>query len=81
MSPLLWRHTSGQPDGIITGLSQDKMDPFRQGVTLVIGKTDDRLCPITALLSYMVARGPAPGPLFTWGDKQFFTREAFVAAV
>lgn len=33
-------------------------------------------------ISYMATtREPALGPLFTWEDKQFLTREAFVAAV
>lgn len=48
---------------------------------MIIGKTSDCLCPVTAILAYMVARGSAPGPLFIWEDKHFLTREAFVVAV
>ena len=29
----------------------------------------------------MVARGCAPGPLFTWGDDWYLTRDGFVAGV
>ena len=32
----------------------------------VIGKTGDDICPMSALLSYLVLRGNKPGPLFQW---------------
>ena len=62
-------------------IKASKTDPFRQGVTLLIGKTNDCLCPVTAVLAYMVTRGSSPGPLFTWEDKRFLTWESFVGAV
>ena len=34
-------------------IKQSKTDPFRQGVTLCLGKTDSQLCPVDALLPYM----------------------------
>ena len=69
------------PSLVQVWIKASKMDPFRQGVTLVIGKTNDCLCPVTAVLAYMVARGLSLGPLFTWEDKRFLTRESFVGAV
>ena len=48
---------------------------------MYVGRTDNWLCPVTAVLSYLVARGSGPGPLFKWEDGRFLTREAFVAAV
>ena len=36
---------------------------------------------MSAVLKYMVARGSSPGPLFTWDDGQYLTREGFVARV
>ena len=69
------------PSLIWVQIKASKTDPFRQGVTLVIGRTNNNLCPVTAILVYMAARGPGPGPLFIWEDKRFLTREAFVAAV
>ena len=47
----------------------------------MIGQTNNGLCPVKAVLSFMVARGPGAGPLFAWEDKRFLTREAIVAAV
>ena len=69
------------PSLVQVRIKASKTDPFRQGVTLVIGKTNDCLCPVTAVLAYMVARGSSPGLLFTWEDKRFLTRESFVGAV
>ena len=69
------------PSCIHVRIKASKTDPFRRGVTLVIGQTDNVLCPVKAVLSFMVARGPGAGPLFAWEDKRFLTREAFVAAV
>lgn len=48
---------------------------------MYVGRTENCLCPVTAVLSYMVVRGSTPGPLFKWKDKRFLTREGFVAAV
>ena len=33
-----------------------KTDPFRQGVSVVVGKTDNDICPVAGL-AYMVSRG------------------------
>ena len=56
-------------------------EPFRQGVTVYVGCTDNGLCLVTAVLSYLMARGSDPGPPFKWEDERFLTREAFLAAV
>ena len=62
-------------------IKASKTDPFRQGVTLFIGVSGGSLCPVSAVLNYMVARGSSPGPLFTWDDGRYLTRESFVARV
>ncbi len=69
------------PSMIRVRIKASKTDPFRQGVTIVVGTTSNELCPVTAVLSYMLARGSGAGPLFTWRDGRFLTRESFVAAV
>ena len=58
-----------------------KTDPFRQGVALHIGVAGGPLCPVAAVLQYMVARGSTPGPLFCWEDGAFLTRARFVDSV
>jgi len=69
------------PSWLQVSIKASKTDPFRQGVTLHIGVAGGPLCPVAAILSYMVARGCAPGPLFTWGDNRYLTRDGFVAGV
>ena len=62
-------------------IKASKTDPFRKGVTVYIGRTGEKLCPVAATLSYMVMRGPGEGPLFTFSDGKFLTRERFVSSV
>ena len=63
-------------------LKQSKTDQLRKGVTIVLGRTNKSpLCPVSALLSYLVVRGLAPGPLFTWDNGKFLTRAHFVEEV
>ena len=69
------------PSWMQVSIKASKTDPFRQGVTLHIGVAGGPLCPVAAVLSYMVARGCAPGPLFTWEDNRYLTRDRFVAGV
>ena len=38
-------------------LKASKTDPFRLGTSLFIEVTDSHLCPVTAVISFMVARG------------------------
>jgi hypothetical protein len=51
-----------------------KTDPFRQGVTIRISATNNDLCPFTALTSFLQVRGSAFGPLFTFGNNSYLTR-------
>ena len=58
-----------------------KIDPFRQGMTIYLGRTNYRICPVVAGLSYLVRRGWTPGPLFTFVDGWYLTRDRFIKAV
>ena len=62
-------------------IKQSKTDPFRQGTTIFMGKTDTILCPVAAMLAYMALRGSGEGPLFRLQDKQPLTRQRLVAAI
>ena len=62
-------------------IKQSKTDPFRKGVALFVGRTGTTLCPIAALLDYLVVRGSAPGPLFSFADGRLLTRSRFVEKV
>ena len=41
-------------------------------------RTNDDLCPVTALLSYLFHHGDAPGPLFQWDDHTPLSKSKFV---
>ena len=69
------------PTKLQVTIKASKTDPFRQGVTLHIGVAEGPLCPVAAILNYMVARGSLEGPLFVWQDGRFLTRVRFVEAI
>jgi hypothetical protein len=62
-------------------IKASKTDPFRKGVAIFLGSTDSSICPVAAILDYMVRRGESGGPFFTFADSRFLTRDRFVAAV
>ena len=43
-----------------------------------LGTTSSSLCPVAAILYYMVRHGATPGPFFVLSDASFLTRERFV---
>ena len=47
-------------------LKRSKTDQAGKGAIVGIGSTGGQLCPIAAVLSWMVRRGNAPGSLFTF---------------
>ena len=69
------------PSCLSVKIKQSKTDPFRQGVTIHLRRTDSCLCPVAGVLAYMVLRGSGPGPLFRFNDGRPLTRQRLVAAV
>lgn len=43
------------PTTLKVRIKASKTDPFRKGVDIYVGRTGDSLCPVSAVLSYMVA--------------------------
>ena len=56
-----------------------KTDQARQGITLVVGRTGNDLCPLAAMLPYLVLRGDEVGPLFRWKNQKGLAREELVS--
>ena len=69
------------PTKAFLNIKASKTDPFRQGVTITLGKTNQQLCPLAALLPYVALRGSQPGPLFQFTDGAYLTRERFVKEI
>ena len=62
-------------------IKQSKTDPFRQGVHIYLGKIDQDIYPVKAILPYLAIRGGTPGPLFMLEDGRFLTRQIFSSAI
>lgn len=69
------------PAGISVRIKASKTDPFRQGVTLYLGKTGVDLCPVAAMVDYLSVRGSSPGPLFQFRDGSALHRQQLVLTV
>ena len=46
-----------------------------------VGRTNDDLCPVTAMISYMIRRGAADGPFFIRTDGKPLTKSYIVAKI
>jgi len=62
-------------------IKQSKTDPFRRGIHLYMGATNDRICPARAILSYLAERGGQVGPLFMTEEGKGLTRQMFYSAL
>jgi len=69
------------PSSLKVRIKESKTDPFRLGVDVFVGRTGNELCPVAAVLAYMMKREPGPGPFFTFQDGKPLTRQRFVARV
>ena len=68
------------PQCLSVRIKQSKTDPFRQGVSIYLGRTDTPLCQVSALFSYLVVRGKGEeGPLFQLQGIQPLTCPRLVA--
>ena len=67
------------PQVIRVRIKASKTDPFRVGTDIFMGRTDNDLCPVAAVLAFMALRGPGPGPFFRFSDGKPLTRSRLVA--
>ena len=72
---------TANPQYLEIHLKASKTDPFRLGVTVYLGRSHAELCPVSAVLAYMVLRGNAGGAFFKFLDGRLLMRERFVAAM
>ena len=72
--------SSHHPRVISLLLRCSKTDQERRGVKVILGRTNADLCPVSALLAYLVHRGRSPGALFMV-DGQPLERTRLVKAV
>lgn len=70
-------HTA--PSVVRLSIKQSKTDPFRQGVSVFLGKSESAVCPVQALIEYIGIRPSTPGPLFVLSTGAPLTREYLVS--
>ena len=68
------------PSVISLNIKYSKTDQGRVGVRVILGRTGDDLCPVSALLNYLSRRGNNPGGLFQWQDGTPLSKTKFVEA-
>ena len=59
-------------------MKASKTDPFRKGVMVYLGRTDNILCPVGAVTAYLAVRGQSPGPFFLLASGAPPSREMLV---
>ena len=69
------------PSYLVVNVKASKTVPFRLGVQIHLGRTYSELCPVAAILSYIVKRGTSDGPFFRFEDSRYLTRGRFVTAI
>ena len=72
---------ASNPSWMAVSIKQSKCDQFGQGITLSVGSTGSDICPVAAMMGYVIQRGNNPGPLFQFTDGRPLTRDRFVSAV
>ena len=70
-----------KPSYVEVTVKASKRDQFRKGVKVYLGTTGVALCPVAAILSYMVSRGYRLGPFFAFSDHRPLTRDRLVHEV
>ena len=69
------------PTVIRLSIKASKMDLFRKGVQILLGKSGADVCPGTALVQYLSRRGTKAAPLFMFEDGSLLSRTVLVQRV
>ena len=74
-------------------IKESKIDPFRKGVYVYLGRTENELCPVAAISAFLVVRGmgaggahfsaslqrlPSPGNCFLRGCEKLSSRRGMM---
>ena len=70
--------SQSEPSVVQIHIKASKMDPFRKGVYVYLGRTGNELCPVVAVAAYIAVRGRLSGPFFRFVSGTPLSRELFV---
>ena len=62
-------------------LKQSKRNQMGEGVDVYVGHTNTPICPVTAVLAFIMRRGTSDGLFFLLSNNQPLTKQVFVARV
>ena len=62
-------------------LKKSKCDQFGVGSNNILGRTDNVLCPVAAILQFIATRGGHPGPFFIDSSQKVITKQWFVGHI
>lgn len=65
------------PSCIRVHLKRSKTDQFGVGADVFLVRSSGDLCPVSALMAYLVVRGDQPGPLFNFRDGRTLSKPRF----
>lgn len=66
------------PSMLQVRLKKSNTDQEGKGMLIYVGKTNNVLCPVSAMLAYMSIRGTKEGPLFYFKDGRALIKERFI---
>ena len=69
------------PSAVSRNIKYSKTNTGRHGYQVVLGSTNDDLCPVAALLAYLAQRGDKPGALSQWRGGTPLSKSKFVEAI
>ena len=72
---------AASPRWIRLRIKESKMDRLREGAFVTLPRTDLDICPVRAVLEFMVVRKAGSGPFFRDREKGGLTRRDFVSEV
>lgn len=59
-------------------IKASKTDPFRKGVSICLGCTNNYLCMVAVIKAYLASHVLDPGPIFCFRKGSYLTRDALV---
>ena len=69
------------PSVIRVFLKQSKCDQLARGAEVFVGRTNTSICPVAAILAYIVSRGTNEGPFFRLSNGNPLTKHVFITRV
>lgn len=70
-----------EPISMSVVIKGSKTDPFRKGVSLIIGRSYSPICAVSAVKDYLEATTYRNGPLFQYSDGRYLTKGLFTTAI